>query len=114
MTPWTVNFTLAKAIRAGMLARERKPGMSYVVKELSDEVSFFTAQFYWEKSQFPKSLLQDMVIDRAGKHLDPRTMEFRALLKVVKNEKKKMRTQLRAAAVAEKRAARIAANERVK
>lgn len=55
-----------------------------------------------------------MVIDRAGKHLDPRTMEFRALLKVVKNEKKKMRTQLRAAAVAEKRAARIAANERVK
>ena len=57
---------------------------------------------------------QDMVIDRAGKHLDPRTMEFRALLKVVKNEKKKLRSKLRAAAVAEKRAARIAAKERVK
>ena len=35
------SSTLYKAIRAGMLAKDRTPGMSYIVKELSDEVSFW-------------------------------------------------------------------------
>ena len=76
--------------------------------------SVFELRFYCSKRWALLRNFQDMVIDRAGKHLDPRTMEFRALLKVVKNEKKKLRSKLRAAAVAEKRAARIAAKQRVK